>query len=134
MGQRDDFVSSMPFMVSAATMALTTASSVAWTVAGKWVEGIVGEHGQLVRAFGAYCARVGGGEGEENVAGAVTRVAAVAAEPERNFSARRLSCVGITGASVATMTMMEPLRPVGGMLGISLPTGTPAMRSWSRSP
>jgi len=37
-----------------------------------------------VQAFGADCAGVGGGEGEEDVSGAVAGVAAVAAEAERD--------------------------------------------------
>ena len=49
------------------------------------VEGIVGEHGELVDALRADGAGVGGGEGEEDVSGAVAGVAAVAAEAEGNF-------------------------------------------------
>ena len=46
------------------------------------VEGIVGEHGELVKAFASDCAGVSGREGEEDVAGAIAGVAAIAAEAQ----------------------------------------------------
>ena len=54
------------------------------------VEGVVGKHGELVSVVGlragwADGAGVGGGEGEEDVAGAIAGVAAVAAEAEGDF-------------------------------------------------
>ena len=85
----------MPVMVSAATMALTTASSVAWTVARKMrIERIVGQHGELMQALGADGAGIGGGEGDEDVAGAVAGIAAVAAQAERNLAGDALELSG----------------------------------------
>jgi hypothetical protein len=76
----------MPVMVSAATMALMMASSVACTVAEK----IVGQHFQINDAIGSGGAGIGRGEGDENVTGAVTGDAAVAAEAEGNAAREAL--------------------------------------------
>ena len=59
-----------------------------------WIERIVGEHGELVESFGADSAGIRGGEGDENIAGAVTGIAAVAAQAEGNLSGDALELRG----------------------------------------
>ncbi len=49
--------------------------------------------------------------------------------------ARRSSCVGISGASVARMTMIEPFSRLQSVSSVMLfPTGTPQTVSQGRSP
>ena len=49
------------------------------------VEGIIRQHGELVQAFGAYRPWIGSREGEEDVAGSVAGVAAIAAKAQGNL-------------------------------------------------
>ena len=84
----------MPVMVSAATMALMMASSVACTVAAK--SGSIfslGKHFQIHDVIGERRSRIGGGEGDEDVAGAVAGDAAVAAQAQGDAAGNALQLV-----------------------------------------
>ena len=54
------------------------------------VQLIVGKHFQVDDVAGSGSAGIGGGEGDEDIAGAVAGDAAVAAEPERNAASEAL--------------------------------------------
>ena len=90
---------------------------------------VVREHARAARGLPRPRPRrgVGGREGEEEVARAVSGHAAGARQPERRPARQALQLVGRSGASVATTMMMEPAsllrtRPSR----ISRPTGKPA--------
>ncbi len=53
------------------------------------IEGIVGEHGELVQALAADGTGIRRGESDEDVSGAVAGIAAVAAQARERFSWRR---------------------------------------------
>ena len=138
-----------PVIVSAATSALTIASSVASTVAAK---------SGSRRPLASTRASVASPGSEAALRLAVEKATKMSPElfvamlpmrasPSETRRAIRSSWCGITGASVATTTMIEPSRPAppapsappppgrdGMRSAISRPTGTPATRSKWRLP
>ena len=56
----------------------------------QWIEAVVGQHFEVVDSLGRRGSRIGGGEGDEDVAGAVAGVTAVAAEAERRAARHTL--------------------------------------------